>query len=258
MDDRGLRRLVKMAVEAEQLDHPAAREGRGEVPAATDGSEHLSFARRDRSWWRGRGLWVGGALAAAACLGLGVFLILVQVQFAPPVRVADAGPVGTDATPDVSEPREAATASAGAGAADSPPHRLGASPSQGEAQRTRHEPEDAVLFAVYRGADGSCECVQVNDPDWGAETRLADVSRHELLRAGLQEPCMTVAPEVVVIGVAGRPGMVPSSRQHAETIARRLGDQPLRGRDVASLAYAAMPELPAGTVIVAEKVSIGP
>ena len=89
-----------------------------------------------------------------------------------------------------------------------------------------------MLFAVYRGVDGSCECVQVNEPDWG-ETRLAEVSRHELLRAGLQDACTTIAPEVVVIGVAGKKGTVPSSRDHAETVARRLGDQSLRGRDVA-------------------------
>jgi hypothetical protein len=242
MDDRQLQRLLRMAAEAEQLDHPAA--GAGRVDRVLAGGGRVSLARPDRSWWRARGVPIGGALAAAACLAVGAFVFLMP-QSPVPIAVAP---------PEHVEPE-----SRGGGSLADLGARAEASGETGRATLAAHRPEEeAVLFAVYRGANGSCECVQVNDPDWGGDKRLAEVSRHELLRAGLQEPCTTLAPEVLVIGVAGKPGTVPSSRQHAETIARRLGDQPLRGRDVASMAYAAMPDLPAGTVIVAEKVSIGP
>ncbi len=251
MDDRRLQRLVKMAVEAERLEHPAAGGVAGEVLTATEGSEHLSLARRDRAWWRAA--WIGGGLAAAACLTIA--FVMVRLPGPAPTRIAKGGGAGPEVQPI---PRERGGSEPGEVV---PLPRRDATESGGgmvELASRRSESDEAVLFAVYRGANGSCECVQMNDPDWGSEKRLADVSRHELLRAGLQDSCMTMAPEVVVIGVEGKRGTLPSSRQHAETIARRLGEQSLRGRDVSSLAYAAMPDLPTGTVVVAEKVSIGP
>ncbi len=248
MDDRRLQRLVKMAVEAERLEHPAAGGVAGEVLTATDGSEHLSLARRDRVWWRAA--WIGGGLAAAACLTIA--FVMVRPPGPAPTRIAKGDGAGSEVQPvphevSGSEPAEVAILP-----------RTESDEGTVKLASNRSESDEAVLFAVYRGANGSCECVQVNDPDWGSEKRLADVSRHELLRAGLQDSCMTMAPEVLVIGVEGKRGTLPSSRQHAETIARRLGEQSLRGRDVSSLAYAAMPDLPTGTVVVAEKVSIGP
>lgn len=244
MDDRQLQRLIRMAAEAEQLDHSAGRGAVNGVRTGTGASEHAVLERRDRSWWRAQGVWIGGALAAAASLALGLFVLMPQAPVAP--HMPDRGlALGEAPQPPV----EAA-----------PALRAERDEGAGEAKLAAHDPgdEEAVLFAVYRGPSGACECVQVNQPEWSGEKRLADVSRHELLRAGLQDACMTVAPEVVVIGVAGKPGTVASSRQHAETIARRLGEQSLRGRDVASFAYAALPDLPAGTMVVAEKVSIGP
>jgi hypothetical protein len=253
MDDRRLQRLVKMAVEAERLEHPAAGGVAGEVLTATDGSEHLSLARRDRVWWRAA--WIGGGLAAAACLT--VVFVMVRLPGPVPTRIAKGHAAGPEVQP---VPGEGSGSARGEDRTASVPRGDVTESEEGtvELASSRSESDEAVLFAVYRGANGSCECVQVNDPDWGSEKRLADVSRHELLRAGLQDSCMSMAPEVLVIGVEGKRGTLPSSRQHAETIARRLGEQSLRGRDVSSLAYAAMPDLPTGTVVVAEKVSIGP
>lgn len=242
MDDQRLQRLIRMAVEAEGFDTPAGV-ARDEAP--------ISIVT-----WRRRFAWVGGGLAAAACL------TVAAVVFRAPMTSTPTGPIASA--------RNAPESSGDAGARsldDSPSHRVAVSPSasaaESQPQPTRlvaqlAEPEEAVVFAVFRGVDGSCECVQVDAPEWSGEKRLADVDRQELVRVAFRDPCSTLAPEVLVIGVSGKPGTVGSSRRHAEALAERLGREPIRGRDIAHAAYAALPDLPPGSLVVAEKVSIRP
>lgn len=231
-----------MAVEAEGLESPARGHGAGSRPGAFTARER----GERRRWSIGVRLTLAGAgLAAAACLAVAAFVALTpsapgskpgldRLAVAPeadetsPVRQPDAVP----ASHDSSSPRITNAAHA--------------------------EPEEAFVFAIFRGTDGSCECVQVDEPEWSGEKRLAEVDRHELVRAAFKDPCTTLAPEVVVIGVAGRPGTIAPTRGHAEAIAQRLGRQALHGRDVSSAAYAAMPDLAPGTIVVAEKVSVAP
>ncbi|MFM9996271.1 MAG: hypothetical protein ACKVU4_10775 [Phycisphaerales bacterium] len=237
MDDQRLQRLIRMAMEAESLDG-TVRANRDAPPGP------ISIVV-----WRRRLSWIGGGLAAAACLGV------AAVVFRTPAPTGPGG-FGRDAPIAIADP---AVADEGARGDSSPSQGPDESPTYTTQVAAHHaEPEEAVVFAVFRGVDGSCECVQVDAPEWSGAKRLADVDRHELVRVAFRDPCSAFAPEVLVIGVSGKPGTVGSSRRHAEALAERLGRETFRGRDVSSAAYAALPDLPAGSLVVAEKISIGP
>lgn len=226
-----------MAVEVEDLESPARERLQGVEPGLLTARD-----RRERRRWSitTRLTRIGAGLAAAACL-----VVVAVVALTPNVP----GPTPSGDRLAFAPEDSAPAAVRRDQGASSPPRDTGL---------PHAEPEEAFVFAIFRGADGSCECVQVDEPEWSGEKRLAEVDRHELVRAAFRDPCTTLAPEVVVIGVAGRPGTIAPTRRHAEAIAERLGRQTLHGRDVSSAAYAAMPDLAPGTIVVAEKVSVAP
>lgn len=221
MDDRELEQLLRMAREAEELADSA-------IPAS------ITLVR---PLWRRPRVWAGlSTLAAAAAVT--VVWTLVPRTVAPPsvpttYPIAAAPESPATATPD--EP-------------ESQPIRLVKGMDPGG-------PEQSVVFAIFRDPAGGCSCVQLENADWGSR-RLADVGRDELLAAALDNPCTTLARQVLVVGVSGKPGTVPTTHDDAERLATRLSSVPLNEhQDVSLAAYAAMPDLPIGSTVVAEAVS---
>jgi hypothetical protein len=119
------------------------------------------------------------------------------------------------------------------------------------------DPDQCVVMAVYKGADGKCSCLNLNRHEWGGRS-LADVNKRELLDAAFREACTTDVHQVLVVAVEGKAGTLPQSREEAEAIAAKLADAPATGRvsDLSSYAYAAMPRLSPGATVVAEQVAV--
>ncbi len=118
--------------------------------------------------------------------------------------------------------------------------------------------EESVIFAILRGPDGECTCLRVKEHEWGSGRTLGDIGRAELLRVAFRDPCSSIPQPAVIVAVSGPRGSIPNSRKDAEALAARMSGAPLAGRDISSLAYAALPNLPAGTTVVAESVSFRP
>jgi hypothetical protein len=216
MTDRELERLLRMALEVEQLA--------GDSPVVVRGA-----GRRART-----AMWLGlSSLAAAAAV--------VFVSWPRTTSPTAITPAPISLTPE-------APASPAIELRDVPLVRI----------TKADEPDDAeqsVVFGIFRGPEGECSCVQLTETDWG-DRRLADVGRNELLAAVLGDPCTTMARQLLVVAVSGKPGSVPNSRADAETLALRLAHVPINEhQDVSLAAYAAMPQLPAGSTVVAEAVS---
>lgn len=223
MDDSELQQLLRMAREAEEL---------------AESADPVSIPLRPV--WRRPGAWAGlSGLAAAAAIAW-----MVAPGAGPSVTPADLSPIvlaPEEAAPP--EPMETAMENT-----DTPPVRI-------VNTKPAVEPEQSVVFAIFRDPEGGCSCVQMEDADWGTR-RLADVGRNELLAAVLDEPCTTMARQVLVVGVSGKPGTLPASHDAAERLALRLASVPINEhQDVSLAAYAAMPELPIGSTVVAEAVS---
>lgn len=227
MDDRELERLIRMAVEAEEL------EGSADGP--------LAFGRAPRG---GLGRWTGTIVTATAAAGL-LLAFTLFVRFNTPAPITP-GPIadGTPATSDpvhAAEPRPAnianAQPTAPAGSAD----------------------EGCVVMAFYQGPDGECSCLSIRQHEWDGGRRLADVARAELMDAALQEQCSTDAQQVYVVAVAGKPETLPRTRDEAEAIGTRLADAPrTRTTDISSYAYSAIPQLGADSTVIAERLAIRP
>lgn len=229
LNDRQLQQLLRMAAEAEELAESS-----------------LQVMPASRTWSAGgrRRTWVGiSSLAAAAALALGVFVALPS---RPPAPLPTDG--GLAIAPTIDElPIDPPPAA--------PVEKEAHSPVRLVTGDSGADPEQSVLFAIFRDPGGDCSCVQLRETDWG-DKRLADVGRDELLAAALGDPCTTLAGQVLIVGVSGRPGSVPTTRLDAETLATRLAHVPMsEHQDVSLAAYAALPQLPPGSTVVAEAVS---
>jgi hypothetical protein len=130
-------------------------------------------------------------------------------------------------------------------------------PSGGDTTLVKNEPEQCMVLAVYRNADGQCSCLQLKEHEWGGRS-LADVPKRELVDLALREACSSDAHQVLVVAVEDKPGALPKSREDAEAIAAKLSEAPSSGKvsDVSSYAYAAMPTLSSGATVVAERVAV--
>jgi len=229
MDDRELERLVRMAVEAEELEHSA------------DGP--LAFGRAPT----GR-RWVGVVVSATAAAAGLLLAFTMLVRFASPAPeftgpVADgskARPIMPHVVPEV------VPESAHASAADATP-------------APKAPAEGCVVMAFYQGSDGECSCLSIRSHEWEGGRRLADVARAELMDVAFEQQCSSDAQQVFVIAVAGNPATLPTTRDEAEAIGRRLAGAPRgRGSDISSYAYSALPKLGADSTVIAERLAIRP
>ncbi len=117
--------------------------------------------------------------------------------------------------------------------------------------------EQCVLMSMFRDPSGHCSCLQVSEPQWEGGRALADVSRSELRRVALREPCDTEAQQVLIVAVSSRADTLPRSHEQAEAIAQQLSTAAAsvgRHTDVSTFARAAMPGLSDSATVVAETV----
>jgi len=164
MNNRELQALLKFALEAEAFERDAL------TPAP------VSLWRRPWAW---------GGLAAAAALAIAVPLIV---------------PTGTPSPIDPYEARLQPVAARTLSDED-----LGAiQRALGEmlADPMRAEGKLAMVIAIVRGDQGECECVHWRRHRLPEGKALADLSRNELLRLGMQDSCPSDASRLLVVGVA--------------------------------------------------------
>lgn len=177
-----------------------------------------------------RGLmFAGGLIAAAACLAVTVSVLSPHPVVPSATRPSPIASGDTEAPGVVIATNPGATA-----------------PS-----------EQCIVMAVFRGQDGSCDCMQWKRQEWAGGKRLADVGRKELLDAVFQAPCTNAADRVVVLAFAGPPDSLPKTTEDAEAIANRIAAAPPTWHeDISSYASAAMPDLPKGSTIVAKSLAM--
>lgn len=225
MNDTQIQRLLRMASEADAL-------------ARSEGTFPFSARRASRAPWQARIAWIGLPAAAAAAITLAV--VFSGSNPGPRTPTPVAGPTGSDA----------------------PPITLAAAPVEPHPVRLVKGPvpkqdEHSVVLAIFRGEQGECSCVQLTDFDAGEGRRLADVGYGELLAYALRNPCTNAASQLLVVGVAGRRGTLPDTPEDANLLASRLANVGIaEHRDVSLVAYAALPQLPPGSTVVAEAVAL--
>lgn len=224
MDDRKLEQLLKMAMEAESLEAPQLR---------------LSGSSR-RPWM----MPFAAGMAAAAAVVAVVTLVLPAVRRSNsslPIA-SGGGPTKREATGISERP----VAAASTGSFDTP------MPPVVQLTNDTNPRESSVVLAFFQGLDGKCTCMHIQNEDWDG-TQLANKDRSELLDVAFRSTCLGPTPKVFVVGIAGREDALPKTMEDAEALMNRLKDAPQASRaDLASYAYEAMPQLPAGSTIVAE------
>jgi hypothetical protein len=223
MDDRELLELTRMAMEVDDLE-AGAESSHG--PRLRLVGDHRRESRADQLR---RGLmFAGGLIAAAACLAVAVS-VLSPHPVAPAMKRPSIAQGNTEAPGVVIATNSGAT-----------------TPS-----------EQCIVMAVFRGQDGSCDCMQWKRQEWAGGKRLADVGRKELLDAVFQAPCTNAADRVVVLAFSGPPDSLPKTTEDAEAIANRIAAAPPTWHeDISSYASAAMPDLPKGSTIVAKSLAM--
>lgn len=224
MDDRELQRLVRMAIEAEELELSA------------EGPLFLSGAPR-----AGR-RWSGALISASAAAATLLVAVVIASRFAaPPAQ----GPILADGP---HQPKAADT--------PGPSTSIAAAPG---APKAADSSEQCVIMAFYQNAGGECSCLSLRTHEWDGGRRLVDVARSELFDAAFQQQCSTEAQQVYVVAVSGKPGTLPTSREQAEALGSTLAAAPeTRSSDISSYAYAALPNLSPDATVVAERLSIRP
>lgn len=225
MDDRQIQELVRMAVEAESLEHDQSVPGPFLFPA-------------HRSSWRVGLAWAGAA-AAGLALGVGTWVAVRQGPSPVPVpkmALADK----TDRSAAATLPKPVPTHAAPG------PHARGAGD------------ERCVVLMITRDSYGDLSCVQWRPHEWGEGRSLAQITPAELLDAAGGMWCDDGASEVTVVAVSGPRGSVPSSDALAQEVAACMtysGD--LCEGEPGSYATAALSCLPAGVHAVAQTVPLG-
>lgn len=222
VSDERLSELVRMAGEAERFELDAL----SDEHAAGGGNR---FGGRVLAWFSG--------LAAAACLGLGVYLatlsggsaVVPQPIAGGPVVI---NPVPVDTASEVRSTSDRALAAAETGAKS----RAGTS-TGGNA---------SMVLALFEGETDDCACVQWKVVRWGEGRGLADVPRGELINAALASACAPNPSRVVVLAMENDSNGLPSSPEGAEAIMRLVADGPQNcGMDAECLDDAARESLPA-------------
>ena len=231
-----LNRLIQMAAEAEALERAAE----SEIAEAPPPAVHVVIGGWRRTVWMS----LAGVSGLAAC-----FAVAFVAMRGAPAPILPPGPIA--AGPSETLP-DRAIALEDTGRREQP-----VAPIDDEGSRPA-EPSDteSVVIALFRAADGSYECVQVDEPKWAGDRSMAEVGRRDLMQVAFQNPCTTIAPQVLLIGVEGKRGTVPTTMRDAQRIAERMRSAPMHQADLSSMAYAALPDLPAGSTVVAETVAI--
>ncbi len=221
MDDRRIESLLRMALEAEDLEQ-----------AAIQPQLHLVRSVRSRRTWL---LPLAAAMASAAAVLAIMTLVLPAMNPAPKAPEVVNKP--THQSPieipsDFNRPLK----------------------SHSTEVASAHDDEASVVLAFFEGMDGRCTCMHIQDEEWNSE-QLAGKNRGELLDVAYRSKCGSPSPSLLVVAIAGRRDALPRTPEAAEALASCLTDHTRATKsELVNRAYQAVPGLPAGSMVVAETV----
>jgi hypothetical protein len=211
MDERDLNALIRMATEVDRMEEDASHSFQW---------ARAKSSRRDVLMQKLTGI---GGLAAAACLGLMVFMWMRGPQTTAPV-----------VTPPVAKVEQPAPKTT------TPPH----------------SEEGNVLVAIFHDADDRCSCVQLNK-DVLKGRKLTDVGGGELLRTAIAQGCHENPEKVLVLAMSGPKEVLPRSTAEAEVLATCITEAGRCGGDSMCYASNAQAYFPPGVTVVAETLGMG-
>jgi hypothetical protein len=233
MDDRELQRLIRMAIEADDLAAPSDVAGRIRPAAARPPASPVI------RWGR----WLAAGLtAAAACLAVLLWWPTTGTPPAPP-----AGPnIATAILPAVPTTEL---------------HAPKPAPAQLVIKDVRYVTtpgEQCIVLSIFLGSGGSCRCMQWRSHQWEPGRTLADICPSELLDVAFKSSgaCTPNPEHVLILALAGPPGTLPRTRSEAEAVVAcvsraNLGDGG-SDQDPSVYASAAISCLPTGVRALAE------
>jgi hypothetical protein len=244
-NDRQLENLIKLAVEAEELERSA------DLPAL----RLVGVARPAQRKWL---LPLAGLMAAAAA-GVAVTTVVLPMirPTSQPMPVA-VEPRGTSHLVAPVESSRDKTRHALASLGNSPVKSSDfENPLNPNGQPVTGPEESSVVLAFFQGIDGSCSCMHIQKEEWDA-AQLTGKGRDALLNLAFQSSCTQPSSKVLVVGISAPTNSLPTTQEAAQALADRLSDAFNGARvDLVSRAYEAMPQLPAGSTVVAESFGHG-
>jgi hypothetical protein len=234
-NDRKLEYLLKLAVEAEELESSA------DMPAL----RYVAGSTRPQRKW----LMPLAGLMAAAAAGVAVTTVVLPMikpaaPVTPPIAKGPESPSPTHAK----VPIDVAKASR--------PFDKPILPDSVPVTSDGTE-ESSVVLAFFQGVDGQCSCMHIQKEDWDA-AQLSGKDRGQLLDLAFHSTCTQPSSKVLIVGISAPANSLPTSQEAAEALAAKLSDTFNGARvDLVSRAYEAMPQLPAGSTVVAESFGHG-
>ncbi len=226
LNDKDLAALIRMADEVDRLESPAA--SRFEW-AAVQASGRSALIRRMT-------LGMGG-LAAAACVGLGMFLWAKPATVPQQISRTNPAPVLTLPTPTDVESTPVTVA-------------VGKAPQPVLVTQAPIEPEiQSVVMAVFQDADDRCSCIQMNPGNFKGD--LANVGSQELLRTAMANACHANPDRVLVIAMQGPSESLPTSTAEAEVWAACVSERTGHcDGDSFCVTRSSAPFIPAGVTMI--------
>lgn len=228
MDNRRLESLIRIAAEIEEMERSAIApqsplrlvHGSGRLPQR--------HRRTSRNPWR-----IATFSAAAACVGLAVYLALPGASpSAPVVPIAVSSPAPTaDSQPsqvasiDPAQPAEVRPAQL----VQTVP-RITAEHARRLFEDLTHPPQVAAgVLAIYEDSSGVVRCVRWQPHDFGGK-RLDQLRPGELVRVSYGPHCAIVGPHrLIAVAVRGPVEKLPDSDERAQELAECIvGESPAR------------------------------
>ncbi|HMN41087.1 MAG TPA: hypothetical protein PKE29_09590 [Phycisphaerales bacterium] len=245
MNDKRMDRLVRMAMEAEEMEFgPAARSGEIapmlRLVGVGDERDNGGAGARRTAWWIGAGVLAAAGIALASVLPMMLGpaaekRVPVASHGGAPVEVADGAAKPTRGAPVFRRHRSLEAVAEGGGGttpvwmvseyalAREPdicvppfsgvPALSGDRVDPGSVQR-------CVVVAIYRDDHGSMHCAQVQPQVWPGNKCLSEVTPQEIRTVPLAEACSPTASRTLVVAMAGPQRALPNTELEAIGVAR--------------------------------------
>ncbi len=255
MNDKRMDQLVRMAMEADELEFGPAADAPPmlRLVGVGDDQDTEGFARR-RGWWIGAGVLAAAGIALASALPLMLRPTapsgptIVKGQAPTTVEVAHEAPkfrrhqsldgLSGGTTPVWVIPEYALSREPEVCA----PAYLGAM-ARGEDRFDPGNVQKCVVVAIYRDDHGSMHCAKVQPQEWSGNKCLSEVTPQEIRTVPLGQACSPAASRTLVVAMAGPQRALPMNEAEATGVARCIlgGDEAHRGgsEDLRSIANAA-------------------
>lgn len=207
--DRQLEDLLRMAHEADEAESLLSGGAAGHRPTPPGFPSPLRLAGAGHG--RSLGAWAALAAGVAIIASGGIWLSANPTRNAPGIasgaRTLALGPKPEAASADVQP--------------GPPPQAVAANEEPALLER-----RSAAVLAIVQDDAGHLQCVQWSSSPWQAERNLADVRTDELRDLGVGMLCERAARRVLVVGLEGPTHEMPTSDEHAATIARCILHSP--------------------------------